>query len=220
MIGPAGSENGVSGWVGAFRLSDGQNIWRFQTVAKGDDPGSGTWKNPRNIPLGGGAVWTPFSLDAEKAELFVAVSNPAPDLPAHLRPGENLYTNSIVALNARTGALLWYKQTVPNDSHDWDLTQVSPLFEANVGGRDAKLVATVGKDGMLRTLDRATKQALYETPVTTYRKRQRAGDEQRGSRMPRHSRRRGMERSRVQSDHEDAIHARGGLVRNVPGESR
>ena len=167
LIGPAGSENGVSGWVGAFRLNDGQRVWRFETVAKGTDPGAGTWKNPRNIPLGGGAVWTPFSLDAEKAELFVAVSNPAPDLPAHLRPGENLYTNSIVALNARTGALLWYKQPVPNDSHDWDLTQVSPLFEANVGGRDVKLVATVGKDGILRTLDRATKQALYETPITT-----------------------------------------------------
>jgi alcohol dehydrogenase (cytochrome c) len=167
LIGPAGSENGISGWVGAFRLNDGQNVWRFRTVAKGQEPGSDTWKNPRNIPLGGGAVWTPLSLDAEKAELFVAVTNPAPDLPAHLRPGDNLYTNSVVVLNARTGALLWHKQTVPNDSHDWDLTQVSPLFEANVAGRDAKLVATVGKDGILRTLDRARKEALYETPVTT-----------------------------------------------------
>lgn len=167
LIGPAGSEKGISGWVGAFRLSDGQPIWRFRTVPKAGEPGSETWKNPKNIHLGGGAVWTPFSLDAETAELFVAVSNPAPDLPAHLRLGDNLYTNSIVALDARTGALRWHKQMVPNDSHDWDLTQVSPLFQASVGGRDVKLITTVGKDGILRTLDRETKQAMYETPVTT-----------------------------------------------------
>ena len=72
-----------------------------------------------------------------------------------------------MALDARTGALRWHKQLVPNDSHDWDLTQVSPLFQANIGGRDVKLIATVGKDGILRTLDRETKKALYETPVTT-----------------------------------------------------
>lgn len=167
LIGPAGSENGISGWVGAFRLSDGKPLWRFKTVPKAGEPGSETWKNPKNIHLGGGAVWTPFSLDADRNELFVAVTNPAPDLPAHLRPGDNLYTNSIVALNARTGSLLWHRQMVPNDSHDWDLTQVSPLFRANVGGRQVGLVTTVGKDGLLRTLNRETKKALYETPVTT-----------------------------------------------------
>src|SRR5262245_1727927 len=167
LIGPAGSENGISGWVGAFRLTDGEPLWRFRTVPNAGEPGSDTWKNPRNIKLGGGAVWTPFSLDPEKAELFVAVTNPAPDLPAHLRPGDNLYTNSVLALDVRTGALRWHKQMLQNDSHDWDLTQVSPLFPATIGGRDVKLVATVGKDGILRTLDRDTGKALYETPVTT-----------------------------------------------------
>ena len=167
LIGPAGGENGISGWVGAFRLSDGEPLWRFRTVPGAGEPGSETWKNPKKIHLGGGAVWTPFSLDVEKAELFVAVTNPAPDLPAHLRPGNNLYTNSIVALDVRTGELRWFKQMVASDSHDWDLTQVSPLFQANIGGRDVKLVTTVGKDGMLRTLDRETKAALYETAITT-----------------------------------------------------
>lgn len=167
LIGPAPSEAGISGWVGAFRLTDGQPLWRFKTVPQAGEPGSETWKNPRNIKLGGGAVWTPLSLDAEKGEVFVAVTNPAPDIPAHLRPGDNLYTNSMVALDARTGGLRWHKQMVPNDSHDWDLTQVSPLFNANVGGRDLKLVATVGKDGILRTIDREKKAAIYETPVTT-----------------------------------------------------
>ena len=167
LIGPAGGENGISGWVGAFQLTDGQPLWRFRTVPNAGEPGSETWRNPKNIKVGGGAVWTPFSLDAEKAELFVAVTNPAPDLPAHLRPGDNLYTNSIVALDARTGALRWYKQMVANDSHDWDLTQVSPLFQTTLGGRDVKLVATAGKDGILRTIDRDTRKAVYETPITT-----------------------------------------------------
>ena len=167
FISPGVSEFGISGWIGAFRLTDGQPLWRFKTVPQAGEPGSETWKNPRNIKIGGGGVWTPLSLDTEKGELYVAVTNPVPDLPAHLRPGDNLYTNSLVALDVRTGALRWHKQLVKNDSHDWDLTQVSPLFNASIGGRDVKLVATVGKDGVLRTLDRETKNALYETPVTT-----------------------------------------------------
>jgi len=167
VIGPALSEFGISGWVGAFRLTDGEPLWRFRTFPQAGDPGANTWKNPRNIKLGGGAVWTPFSLDTETGDLFIPVGNPAPDLPAHLRPGDNLYTNSMVVLDVRTGAVRWHKQMVPNDSHDWDLTQVSPLFDASVGGRDVKLVATVGKDGLLRTFDREKKTALYETPVTT-----------------------------------------------------
>ncbi len=112
IIGPAGSENAISGWVGAFRLESGEPVWRFKTVpgASDDDdlaPEDDTWANPDNIPLGGGAVWTPFTLDVEKGELYVAVTNPAPDLPAHLRPGPNLYTNSLVALDVRTGELRW-----------------------------------------------------------------------------------------------------------------
>jgi alcohol dehydrogenase (cytochrome c) len=167
LIGPAGSENNISGWVGAFRLADGAPVWRFQTVPGAGEPGNEDWPNPANIPLGGGAVWTPLALDPEKREVYVAVTNPAPDLPAHLRPGPNLYTNSIVALDVDTGNLKWYEQLVPNDAHDWDLTQVSPLFEAEIRGQSRKLVATVGKDGILRVLDRETRERLTETPITT-----------------------------------------------------
>ncbi len=169
LIGPAGSENAVSGWVGAFRLRDGTLMWKFQTVPGATGAGSESWGNPKGIKLGGGAVWTPFSLDPEKGELFVAVTNPAPDLPAELRPGDNRYTNSAVVLDARTGKLLWYRQMVANDSHDWDLTQVSPLFRADVGGREGRLLATVGKDGILRTVDRDSREVVYSTPVTTIR---------------------------------------------------
>jgi len=169
LIGPAGSENGISGWVGAFRLRDGSPVWKFQTVPGATLAGSESWGNPKGIKLGGGAVWTPFSLDPEKGELFVAVTNPAPDLPANLRPGDNRYSNSVVALEVHTGKLLWYRQMVRNDSHDWDLTQVSPLFQAKIDGRETPLLTTVGKDGILRTLSRENHEVLYSTPVTTIR---------------------------------------------------
>jgi alcohol dehydrogenase (cytochrome c) len=167
LIGPAGSENAISGWVGAFSLANGDQIWKFMTVPGATLQGGPTWGNPQGIPLGGGAVWTPLSMDLELEELYVAVTNPAPDFPAYLRPGENLYTNSIVALNVRDGALNWYKSIVPNDDHDWDLTQVSPVLKAGLNNVTRDLVATVGKDGVLRTLDKQTREALYEVPVTT-----------------------------------------------------
>jgi len=169
IIGPAGSENNVQGWVGAFRLADGEPVWRFNTVPRPGEPGAETWSTASGIPAGGGAVWTPLSLDVSRGELYVGVTNPAPDLPAHLRPGKNLYTNAIVALDVRTGALRWYDQLVPSDFHDWDLTQVSPLIRTSVDGVERDLVITSGKDGLLHALDRDTHARLYATPVTTRR---------------------------------------------------
>ena len=167
LIGPAGSENAISGWVGAFQLADGEPIWRFETVPGATRSGGETWGNPDGILLGGGAVWTPLSLDLARREVYVAVTNPAPDLPGFLRPGPNLYTNSIIALNVDTGELQWHDQVVPADDHDWDLTQVSPVFQARSAGRDRELVATVGKDGLLRVIDRASHERILEAEVTT-----------------------------------------------------
>lgn len=169
IIGPAGSENNVQGWIGAFRLADGAPVWRFNTIPQPGEPGAETWEAVPGVPAGGGAVWTPLSLDVARAELYVPVTNPAPDLPAHLRPGKNLYTNSVVALDVRTGTLRWYDQLVPSDFHDWDLTQVSPLVRTRVGGVERDLLITTGKDGLLHALDRRTRARLYQTPVTTRR---------------------------------------------------
>jgi alcohol dehydrogenase (cytochrome c) len=136
-------------------------------VPKPGEPGYETWKNPKGIPMGGGAVWTAFALDIENGDLHVAVTNPSPDLPVHLRQGDNLYTNSIVTLDVRTGKLRWHRQLVPNDSHDWDVTHATPIFNATINGATRRLVVTAGKDGMLRALDRETHRVLYETPTTT-----------------------------------------------------
>jgi len=169
LIGPAGSENNIQGWIGAFRLSGGQQVWRFNTVPRAGEPGAETWAAVAGVPVGGGALWTPLSLDVVRGELYVPVTNPAPDLPAHLRPGKNLYTNSVLALDVRRGTLRWYDQLVPSDFHDWDLTQVSPLIRATVAGKERNLVFTSGKDGLLHALDRDTHERLYATEVTTRR---------------------------------------------------
>src|SRR5262245_61556141 len=130
LVGPAGSENNVQGWVGAFRISDGTPVWRFNTVPRPGEPGYDSWKNPAKIPVGGGWVSAAFWLDSTSGEVHIGVTNPAPDLPVHLRHGENLYTNSVLALDARTGKLLWHRQLVPNDSHDWDVTHATPIYTA------------------------------------------------------------------------------------------
>lgn len=167
IIGPAGSELGVKGWVGAFRLDNGEQVWRFNTIPDDGEPGSETWGNVDARLKGGGSVWSPLSLDPEQGLVYIPVANPAPDFYSEIRPGKNLYTCSMVVLEVRTGKLKWFYQAAPNDVHDWDQTQVSPLFETKVGGKTRKLVATVGKGGLLHVLDRETHEQLYEVPVTT-----------------------------------------------------
>jgi alcohol dehydrogenase (cytochrome c) len=167
IIGPAGSELNSQGWIGAFRLTDGTPVWRFNTIPHPGEPGAETWRNAPDVPVGGGGVWTAPTLDVARGELFVAVGNPAPDLPKALRPGENLYTNSLIVLDVHTGALRWHHQPVPSDFHDWDLTQTNPLIRVGSGGRARDAIVIVGKDGILRAIDRQTHQRLYETPVTT-----------------------------------------------------
>lgn len=167
VIGPAVSEYAIKGWVGAFRLDNGEPVWRFNIVPSPGEPGYQTWKQPDGFPVGGGGVWTTPTLDPEREVIYVATGNPAPDFPAALRGGVNLYTNSVVALNVRTGKLVWYEQLVPADNHDWDLTHASPLYRTTVNGRERKMLSTVGKDGILRVLDRDSQTRVFETPVTT-----------------------------------------------------
>jgi alcohol dehydrogenase (cytochrome c) len=167
LIAPGISELGIKGWIGAFRLENGEPVWRFNTVPDDGEPGAETWGDADVRKRGGGAVWSLLSLDSQAGIVYIPVANPAPDFLTEVRPGTNLYTNSLVALDVRTGKLQWYYQAIPNDSHDYDLTQVSPLFTATVGGKTRKLVAVTGKDGLLRVLDRESKEPLYATPVTT-----------------------------------------------------
>jgi alcohol dehydrogenase (cytochrome c) len=146
-------------------VATGEPVWRFNTRPAAGEPGAETWSMTEAL-TGGGAVWTPFSLDPTQGLVFVPVGNPAPDYYGDVRQGANLYTNSLVVLDARTGKLVWHYQAVPHDLHDWDLTQVSPLFTAEVNGRERRLVSVVGKDGLLHALDRESREHVYEVAVT------------------------------------------------------
>jgi alcohol dehydrogenase (cytochrome c) len=167
IYGPAGADWGQKNWIGAFKLTTGEQVWRFNLIPDAGEPGADTWENPQAREHGGGSLWTPLSLDAEKGVLYVPVGNPSPDFYPEVRPGLNLYTNSAVALDVRTGKLLWYKKFIPTDANDRDLSQVSPLFSAQVKGKTRNLLTVSGKDGMLRVVDRDSHDVLYELPITT-----------------------------------------------------
>lgn len=167
ILGLGISEQGVKGWLGGFKLADGSDVWRFHTVPNDGEPGAETWGPGDARKKGGGAVWSPPSLDPQAGLLYVPVANPAADFYGDNRPGSNLYTGSMVVLDVRTGKLKWFYQAVPHDTHDWDLTQTSPLFAVTIAGKQRKLVAVTGKDGLLHVLDRETKEHVYEVPVTT-----------------------------------------------------
>ena len=167
IYGPAGADWGAKNWIGAFKLSTGEQVWRFNLIPDTGEPGAETWPSQAAREHGGGSLWTPLSLDVKKGVLYVPVGNPAPDFYPDARPGTNLYTNSAVALDVKTGKLLWYKQFGPNDANDRDLSQVSPLFSATVKGKPRNLLTVSGKDGLLRMVDRDSHDVLYELPITT-----------------------------------------------------
>ena len=167
IYGPAGADWGAKNWVGAFKLSTGEPVWKFNLIPDDNEPGADTWKDPKSRLHGGGSLWTPLALDAGRGILYLPVGNPAPDFFGEVREGANLYTNSAVALDVRTGKLLWYRQFISNDVHDSDLSQVSPIFSTTFGGKTRNVMSVSGKDGMLYLLDRDTRETLYSVEITT-----------------------------------------------------
>lgn len=114
--------------------------------------------------VGGGGFWTSFSLDPTTNELFIPVANPAPDFDVDVRPGENLYTDSVVSLNPDTGKLNWYHQITAKDDHDWDTSSPPTLYRSR-HGKD--MVAVADKTGFVTGIDRKTKAVIFHTPGTT-----------------------------------------------------
>ncbi|HEV7716999.1 MAG TPA: hypothetical protein VGO53_15475, partial [Steroidobacteraceae bacterium] len=139
-------------------------------MPRGTEPGVETWKGT-SWQTGGGGTWSTVSLDPSTGEVFVPVGNPSPDFfpshrVAHAKIGENLFTNAIVAVNARSGALGWYFQATPADDRDLDQAAAPMLFTL-ANGRGA--LAAASKDGYLRVIDRASHKLLYKATVTTVR---------------------------------------------------
>jgi alcohol dehydrogenase (cytochrome c) len=150
FIGNAGGDQtGVTGHVYALDALDGHVVWQFDVVP--DEPAArATWPNAASLPISGGAFWTSFALDTERNVLYVPAGNPAPDFDAEARGGDNLYTNSLIALDAATGRMLGYNQLVKRDAHDWDING-PPALGVTRGGRP--IVASANKDGLLSVLD-------------------------------------------------------------------
>lgn len=164
FIGPAVGEFGMRGRVMAFDATTGKEVWRFDTVPVGNEPGADSWKIPATTKHGGGGTWTTITLDTARREVFIPVGNPAPDFLPDSRPGKNLYTNSVVVLDAMTGKLKWYYQLDANDARDWDLGAAPMLYTDSLGRRR---VALGSKDGFVYVLDRTTHKLSFKTSVTT-----------------------------------------------------
>jgi alcohol dehydrogenase (cytochrome c) len=163
-MGVAGSELGVRGRVMAYDAQSGQELWRFNTIPMGRETGAETWKKPETAKTGGGGIWGAMSLDVSTGELFVSVGNPWPDIDKDYRPGNNLFTDSVVVLDARTGALKWWHQLAPGDWMDLDITAAAVLY------RDSQirdLLVIGGKDGYVTAVDRDTHKRVFRTAVTT-----------------------------------------------------
>jgi len=175
FIGQAGSDNyAVKGRMYALDAATGRQLWQTNLVPREEEranPGSemarmavGTWGNPASVPIGGGATWTSYSLDAERGLLYVPTGNPAPDFVISMRPGTNLFTNSVVVLDAKTGAYSRHFSVVPHDFHDWDVS-AAPALVTTRGGK--RLMAVTPKDGHLYGYDLASGSQMYATPITT-----------------------------------------------------
>ena len=163
IVGISGAEAGIRGFVDAYDARSGKLVWRFYTVPAPGDPGSDTWKDTTSWRWGGGSTWLTGSYDPQLNLLYWGVGNPGPDWNGDPRPGDNLYTCSLIALDATTGKLRWHFQFTPHDTHDWDATEIPMLFDGVVGGKPRKLVAMANRNAFYYLLDRVTGEFLLGT---------------------------------------------------------
>ena len=165
IMGPAGGEYGIRGFIAAFDAKTGREIWRFNTVPGPGEAGHETWPADTNAwEHGGGSIWTTGAYDPELNLMYFGTGNPGPDWNADPRPGNNLYTDSVVALDPDTGQLKWHYQFTPHDEFDYDSTQVPVLTEIAWQGRQRKVMLWANRNGFWYVLDRVTGEFLQGKP--------------------------------------------------------
>ena len=157
ITGVSGGDNGIRGFVAAYRATTGELVWRLWTIPNFGEPGPGseTWQG-KALDEGGGATWLTGSADLESNVLYWAVGNPHPDTDGDDRLGANLFTNSDLAIDLQTGKMLWHYQYTPHDLHDWDANQPIVLVDANWQGQERKLLLHANRNGFFYVLDRKT----------------------------------------------------------------
>ena len=163
VVGVSGGEAGIRGFVDAYDAKTGKQAWRFYTIPGPGEPGHDTWSGD-DWKTGGGATWVTGAYDPELKLVYWGVGNPGPDWNGDVRPGDNLYTCSFLALDAETGKLRWYFQFTPHDTHDWDATHVPILFDADIKGTKRKLISIANRNAFYYVLDRTTGEFLTGRP--------------------------------------------------------
>jgi alcohol dehydrogenase (cytochrome c) len=162
ISGIAGGDEGARGFVAAYDQTTGKEVWRFWAVPARGEPGSETWKGSA-IDHPGATTWMTGSYDAELGTLYWAIGNPGPDMIGDERLGDNLYSDSVVALDVKTGRRKWHFQFTPHDVHDYDAQQPIVLVDASWKGTPRKLLVQANRNGYFYVLDRSTGEFLSGT---------------------------------------------------------
>ena len=165
VVGMAGAEFGTRGFIDAYDASTGERAWRFYTVAAKGEPGGDTWDRD-SWQRGGGSTWITGTYDPELNLIYWGTGNPGPGLEGSTRAGDNLYTCSLVAIDADTGKLKWYFQFTPHDTHDWDAVADPVLIDMVVKGQPVKAVVQADRNGYFYALDRTNGKLLTAAPYT------------------------------------------------------
>jgi alcohol dehydrogenase (cytochrome c) len=160
IVGTSGDQTNIPHFLEAFDPETGAVVWRTDSLPKPGQPGSETWPSAKAMSHGGGPMWLSGTYDEGLNLLYWGTGNPHPVLDGQGRAGANLYTCSILALNPDTGAIVWYFQPSPHDTHDWDAVETPVLFDAEFDGKPRKLLAQASRNGYFFVLDRATGKAL------------------------------------------------------------
>jgi alcohol dehydrogenase (cytochrome c) len=163
ISGTAGGDEGVRGFVAAYDMTNGKEVWRFWTVPNAGEPGSETWQG-RQTEHRGGASWMTGTYDPQLDLVYWPAGNPGLDYNGDQRQGDNLYSDSILALEAKTGKLKWYFQFTPHDIHDWDAQEPPVLVDTQWQGQSRKLLLQANRNGFFYVLDRTNGQFLLGKP--------------------------------------------------------
>jgi len=163
IVGVGGGEYGIRGYIVAFDAETGEEAWKFYTIPGPGEPGHDSWEGD-DWEHGGASVWVTGSFDPEQNLTYWGVGNPGPDWNAGQRPGDNLYSDSVVALDVDTGELKWHFQFTPNDGYDYDSVQVPVLVDRLWQGKPRKLMLWANRNGYFYVLDRVTGEFLLGKP--------------------------------------------------------
>ncbi|MGC2170354.1 MAG: PQQ-dependent dehydrogenase, methanol/ethanol family [Candidatus Sulfotelmatobacter sp.] len=162
IVGTSGGDSGVRGFVAAYDAVTGKRKWRFWTIPGPGEFGSSSWPGDSYLH-GGGTTWMPGTYDPKLDTLYWTTSNPAPDFVGDSRPGNDLYSDCVLALNPATGALKWYFQFTPHDLYDYDANETPVLVSAKVNGRTRDVLVQANRNGFLYVLDRTDGKFLKAT---------------------------------------------------------